>query len=73
MMNDIPVGCMGNDSHVRIAMAFHESYEGLAAFYGYETRPASAVPWDQLPPENRNLMCSTVKDLIDRGIIHVAD
>jgi len=38
------------------AQRFHEAYERLAPTFGYETRPESAVPWDEVPEENRQLM-----------------
>lgn len=52
-----------------IARAFHEAYERLAPQYGYETREASAKPWDEVPENNRNLMIATVQALIDAGKI----
>jgi hypothetical protein len=54
----------------RIARAFHESYERQAPDYGYQTREASAVPWDDVPERNRRLMIAVVVDLLDRGVIH---
>lgn len=53
----------------RIAKAFHEAYEELAPEHGYETRQASAVPWEDVPEENRNLMVATVQRLLDQGTI----
>lgn len=38
------------------AEQFHWFYERLAPLYGYKTREASAVPWDQVPITNRQLM-----------------
>lgn len=52
-----------------IARAFHETYERLAPEHGYETRKASAVPWDRVPEQNRGLMVAVVADLLERGII----
>lgn len=52
-----------------VARAFHETYERLAPQHGYETRTASAVPWQQVPANNRALMRHTVRDLTDRGVI----
>lgn len=40
----------------KIAHLFHETYEELAPSFGYETRKESAVPWEQVPENNRNLM-----------------
>ena len=56
-----------------IAKAFHETYERLAPSFGYKTREASAVPWDQVPEQNRNLMTAVVADLVERGVIRGAD
>lgn len=52
-----------------IARAFHEAYERWAPAFAYETREASAVPWDDVPVSNRLLMIATVQDLLDRGVI----
>lgn len=53
-----------------ITKAFHETYERLAPYYGYHTRPESAVPWDEVPEENKNLMMAVVTELMDEGIIY---
>lgn len=53
----------------KIARAFHETYERLAPAHGYETREASAKPWDEVPVQNRELMEAVVADLHDRGVI----
>jgi hypothetical protein len=39
-----------------LARAFHETYERLAPAYSYETRRESAVPWEQVPENNKQLM-----------------
>jgi hypothetical protein len=46
-----------------LARQFHEAYERLAPSFGYETRPESAVPWEQVPEWNRALMCAVVEEL----------
>lgn len=48
----------------QLAKLFHETYERLAPTFGYETRKGSAVPWDQVPPRNKNLMIA-VADLVE--------
>jgi hypothetical protein len=53
----------------QVARAFHEAYERLAPQYGYETREASAVPWDEVPEQNRELMVATVTDLLERAVV----
>jgi hypothetical protein len=53
----------------RIAQAFHEAYERLAPDHGYKTREASAVAWEDVPADNKNLMIATVRALIDQGVI----
>jgi hypothetical protein len=53
----------------RVAKAFHESYERQAPSVGYETREASAVPWEEVPEQNRTLMIKVAADLLNRGII----
>lgn len=59
-----------DDSFIeKIAQAFHESYERQASAHSYETRKSSAVPWDDVPANNKALMMAVVRDLFDRGII----
>lgn len=50
-----------------LARTFHERYEELAPAFGYKTRDASAVPWDDVPHENKLLMIETAKAVIDAG------
>jgi hypothetical protein len=48
----------------QLAQKFHEIYEELAPSHGYETRKESAVPWEEVPEKNRNLMiavCARIK------------
>lgn len=54
-----------------LAMAFHETYERLAPEHGYETREASAKPWNDVPANNRALMCAVTAELIARFNIFV--
>jgi len=53
----------------KIAKAFHQSYEELAPKFQYQTRRASAVPWEDVPDHNRNLMIAVAQELLDRGVI----
>lgn len=55
-----------------IARAFHEAYERLAPEHGYQTRRASAVPWEDVPESNKALMVATVSALLDEGVITAA-
>lgn len=43
-----------------LAQRFHETYESLAPFHGYETRPESRTHWPNVPPENKALMLDTM-------------
>lgn len=52
------------DEAVRDARAFHEAYERLAPSFGYETRKASAVPWDEVPEQNRALMIAVCAEVV---------
>lgn len=53
-----------------IARRFHEVYEDLAKLFDYETREASAKPWDEVPENNRHLMIAVVGELLlDRVIL----
>lgn len=53
----------------QIARAFHEEYEHLAPFYGYETRPESATFWESVPEQNKRLMIHVVGNLLARKVI----
>lgn len=53
----------------QIARAFHEAYERLAPAHGYETRPESAVPWEDVPEQNRALMIAVAAELLAAGTI----
>ena len=37
-----------------LACFFHETYERLAPEFGYETRKETAIPWEDIPADNRN-------------------
>lgn len=47
-----------------LARRFHETYERLAPSFGYETRRASAVPWEEVPEQNRALMTAVAAELL---------
>ncbi|MGW4129483.1 hypothetical protein [Amycolatopsis japonica] len=51
-----------------LARQFHEAYERLAPSFGYKTREASAVPWDQVPEQNRALMVAVAAEILKQGI-----
>lgn len=55
----------------KIAQQFHETYERLAPDFGYKTRKATAVPWAEVPGQNKDLMIAVAGDLLDRGVIEV--
>lgn len=46
-----------------LARRFHETYEALAPTFGYETRRASAVPWEDVPEQNKRLMIAVCAEL----------
>ncbi len=46
-----------------LAKRFHEVYERLAPDFGYETRRESAVPWEQVPEQNRDLMVAVCDEI----------
>ena len=54
-----------------IAAEFHRQYEMRAYYHGYKTRPASAVPWPEVPEQNKALMREVVSVLLDEGIVAV--
>lgn len=47
-----------------IAQRFHEAYERLAPSFGYKTREASAVPWDDVPEQNKQLMIAVAREVM---------
>jgi hypothetical protein len=49
------------DLSTALAVHFHDTYERLAPWFGYDTRRESAVPWDAVPMPNRRLMVATVR------------
>jgi hypothetical protein len=49
-----------------LAQAFHEHYEALASSFQYRTRERSAVPWPDVPSDNKGLMIATAEAIIDR-------
>lgn len=49
-----------------VARMFHEAYEELAPAYNYETRKASAVPWEDVPDQNKRLMIATACRVLTR-------
>ena len=48
----------------RMAEAFHAAYERHAPEFDYRTREASAVPWEDVPENNRALMKVATADAI---------
>ena len=48
----------------KLAKQFHEAYERLAPSFGYKTRKASAVPWEDVPENNRLLMQAVIKETV---------
>lgn len=55
---------MITDDAETLARAFHEAYERLAPSFGYETRKASAKPWNDVPEDNRRLMIAVCAELL---------
>jgi hypothetical protein len=47
-----------------LAKEFHDAYERLAPEYGYKTREVSAVPWADVPEQNKALMMATVEHVM---------
>ncbi len=50
------------------AKLFHETYERLAPTFGYETRKASAVPWERVPENNRTLMIAVCTEVLNAAL-----
>jgi hypothetical protein len=53
----------------QLAQLFHETYERLAPEHGYETRKASAVPWADVPANNKALMIAVAEHVLKRAEI----
>jgi hypothetical protein len=47
-----------------LAQKFHETYERLAPQFSYQTRKASAVPWENVPENNKKLMIAVAKEIL---------
>ena len=47
-----------------MARTFHEAYERLAPSFGYETREASAVAWEDVPEPNKSLMVAVAGEVL---------
>lgn len=48
-----------------LAKMFHENYEELASKFNYKTRKASAVPWENVPRDNKALMIAVAGEILD--------
>ncbi len=48
----------------QLARLFHETYEKLAPAYGYQTRKASAKPWEDVPKRNKQLMIAVAGEIL---------
>lgn len=55
---------LGSPAGVALAKRFHEAYERLAPTFGYNTRAESALPWEQVPLNNRRLMVAVCDELL---------
>lgn len=49
-----------------LAAFMHENYERMAPRFGYKTRAESAVPWDEVPINNRLLMKEVARRVVVR-------
>lgn len=58
---------MTDDGAEVLARLFHETYERLAPTFGYRTRERSAVPWADVPDDNKQLMVATAGEVIAAG------
>lgn len=59
-------GTTPTDIYELVARHFHEAYERLAPDFGYKTREASAVPWEDVPEANKRLMEATVAEVFEQ-------
>ena len=56
----------------KLAQQFHETYERLAPAYAYKTREASAVPWQDVPENNKRLMIAVCREILKEARIKLA-
>lgn len=49
---------------VELAKVFHDTYESLAPVYDYKIRTTSAVPWQDVSENNRNLLVATIEAVL---------
>ena len=54
-----------------VAREFHKAYEDLAPHFGYKTRQDSAVPWEEVPEKNRNLMMAVITELLTKEVVRI--
>lgn len=62
---DDPTDYMESTSAEKLAQRFHEAYERLAPEFGYKTREASAVPWEDVPADNKALMVAVAGEVME--------
>jgi hypothetical protein len=49
---------------IEVAKAFHEAYERLAPTFNYRTRSETAVAWEELPENSRQLVEAVCKEVV---------
>ena len=52
-----------------LAKMFHYYYEELAPGFGYQTREESAVSWNEVPTQNKQLMIAVAEKLLDGHVL----
>ncbi|MBC8462398.1 MAG: hypothetical protein H8D67_30880 [Deltaproteobacteria bacterium] len=52
-----------------LAMMFHCYYEELAPEFGYKTREESAISWNEVPTQNKQLMIAVAEKLLDGHVL----
>jgi hypothetical protein len=64
---------MDSSNAEKTAQQFHEVYERLAPSFGYKTREASAVPWSDVPAQNKALMAAVAGEVLASRDAEVAE
>ena len=59
---------MSDLTDVTLAADFHETYERLAPQFDDEARSESALPWDRVPEQIRELMRAVCREIISRHV-----
>jgi len=55
------------DQAEELAKIFHDLYEKMAPTFDYQTQDASAVPWEDVPANNKQLMIAVCREILQHN------